>query len=205
MRNLFVILFLLTFGCTYAQNEIRFGAKAGLNLASISNNVDHNEQSRIGFEIGGLLEIPFSEKWSFAPEVLYSEKGEVTKLESPEDKYKSIAQLNYINVPLLAKFYLIKGFAVEAGPQVGFLVEASQSLSANGDFSGDFESLSDMNFEDNFSKLEVSGALGMSYRIPSGVFLQARYMLSFSNINASEDYNDKLHNSVFQISGGYSF
>lgn len=106
---------------------------------------------------------------------------------------------------VLVKYYLFKSFALETGPQIGYLVEANQTLSANGDFAGDFQSLSDINFEDHFSKLDFSGTLGISYRIPSGVFLQARYMLSLSNINASEDYKDKLDNSVFQISGGYSF
>ena len=61
-----------------------------------------------------MAEIPIANRFSFQPELLYSGQG-------------SSVNLNYLNIPLMAKYNLTKEFSLEAGPQIGFLLSANTS------------------------------------------------------------------------------
>src|SRR5690606_37137083 len=133
---------------------------------------------------GFLAEVIISDKASFQPELLYSGQGYVGE----ETKKK----FNYINVPLLLKYYVADNISIEAGPQVGFLIN---SIERGNNGNTDFE-------DQNVVDFGVS--IGLGYEFPSGIFFQGRYNLGLTNINGSDD-SDKFSysNSVFQISVGY--
>jgi len=206
MKNLFAIM--LLFFCTYLsaqEKSLEFGAKVGLNISSISNYSDNNDEARKSLLIGGFLEMPINEKFSFAPELLYSSQGENSKFEILEGKFKSITQLDYIILPLIVKYYLIDGLAIEAGPQIGFLVNADQILESDGSFTGDFETIADENFNENFSNFDAGLDFGASYKLPFNLIVQARYSLGIVDINNSNLNNNKIRNNVLQLAVGYSF
>ena len=109
----------MAFSFANAQ-ETRFGVKGGLNLTTFAGGNYWDAKSLVGFHVGGFAEIKIIERLSIQPEVLFSTQG--AKLEDGLDDFD--AKLNYINIPVLAKFYVTKQFTVEAGPQLGFLVSA---------------------------------------------------------------------------------
>src|SRR5690606_31086389 len=100
-----------------AQQQVKFGPKAGVNLATISGNDD--SEMKIGFHVGAVAEIKFNDKFSLQPEVLYSAQG-------AKEKGEGDGKMNndYINIPIMAKYYFVEGFSIEAGPQVGFLMKS---------------------------------------------------------------------------------
>src|SRR5690606_40376212 len=55
--------------------EVRLGAKGGVNFATFSGDDLGDVKYRTGFHIGGLVEIPISEKFAVQPEILYSAQG----------------------------------------------------------------------------------------------------------------------------------
>lgn len=57
-------------GSAFAQQEVKFGPKAGVNFANLSN-LDDSEM-KIGFHVGAVAEIKFNDKFSIQPELLYS-------------------------------------------------------------------------------------------------------------------------------------
>lgn len=59
---------------TVNEQEVTFGAKAGVNFANVTGDVE-NADSKIGFHVGRIVEIAISEKFSIQPELLYSAKG----------------------------------------------------------------------------------------------------------------------------------
>lgn len=97
-----------------AQQQVKFGPKAGVNFANISG-LDNSEM-KTGFHVGAVAEIKFNEKFSIQPEVVYSTQGAKFTYNNAEVKLNN----DYINVPIMAKYYIVDGFSVEAGPQVGF-------------------------------------------------------------------------------------
>lgn len=171
---------------------VKFGAKAGLNLANIGGDIEENK-GIIGFHVGGVAEISFSEKFSLQPELLFSAQG--TKFEEGGDKLTM--KLNYISIPVMAKYYVADGLSLEAGPQIGILASAK----AKYDIGGESET---EDIKDNFESLDLGLNFGLGYKLDSGLNFAARYNLGLANI-AKDSGDDKINNGVFQISVGFMF
>lgn len=201
-----------------AQEDISFGVKGGTNFATFGGRdflVD--QKARIGFHLGVLVEIPISEKFSIQPELMYSQQGsrtasEITVTTGPNDpgtraSSEVISKYDYISIPVLARYTIVQGLSLEAGPQFGFNINAEAEL--NGNLLGeDISSTED--FSDITNTFDIGLALGGSYELPVGVFFQARYVLGLSNVDDSEVQEgglneDSLLNRMFQLSAGFKF
>ena len=180
--------------------EINFGVKAGLNLASLVGSDDLDDYDmRTSFHFGAVAEIGISDKFSFQPELLYSAEG----AKAEESGFKSTLKLDYLVLPLMAKYYLVEGLSVEAGPQIGFL------LSAKSKFEGGDESETE-DIKDNLKGIDFGVNFGAGYKLDNGLNFGARYNLGLADINDFDDgeresSSDKIKNGVIQISVGYSF
>jgi len=183
----------MTFNATAQEEKIRFGAKAGLNVSNLVGDPDEN--FKIAYHIGAVLEIPISDKFAFQPELLYSAQGSQTE----DLGFDVKTNLSYINLPLMFKYYVASGLSIEAGPQVGFLVSAKGKIEAN-----DFDE--EVDIDEFFTGIDLGANFGIGYQLDMGLFFQGRYNLGLSNIN-DEDFADefKIKNSVIQFSVGYKF
>lgn len=194
MKNLllFVAIVILTVPASIAQGELRLGVKGGLNLASIGGDAyvsgTSGFDSRTSFHIGGLVEIPISDKISVQPEILYSAQG--SKFNFGFASGTSDIKLDYLNIPIMGKYHVIAGLSGELGPVVGILVKAE---AGNGDA------------KDSFKKTDIGVAIGATYRLPMGIFGSLRYNKGITNINDDPTVSGKNKNNVFQVSAGYSF
>lgn len=176
----------LAFGFTNAQ-EVKFGAKVALNVASLTGDVD-DPSSYIGFQIGGFAEFKLSEKFAIQPELLYSAQGGKETLDGADFTHK----LGYVNIPVMAKFYVANSFSLEAGPQIGFLTSAK----------GKIESI-EVDTKDSFKSVDFGLNLGAGYDFTEKLSAGLRYNLGLSNIADIEGYDVK--NGVFSVSLGYKF
>ncbi|MFV8379476.1 porin family protein [Flavobacterium sp. LB3R33] len=97
-----------------------FGVKGGLNIFTISNAVldGVNSKSLVGFHVGFFWEFMISNTFAIQPEVLYSAQG--TELEF--ERISGDLKLDYITIPVMAKYYVADTFSMEFGPQIGLLV-----------------------------------------------------------------------------------
>lgn len=180
----------MAFGFTNAQ-QTRFGIKGGLNITSFAGGNYYDSKSLVGFQVGGFAEIKIIERLSIQPEVLYSTQG--AKQEVGMTDFDS--KLNYINVPVLAKFYVTKQFTVEAGPQLGFLVSAKN----NGN-----------DAKDAFKSVDTGFNFGAGYNFTDNVSVNLRYTVGLANIgdfevNNAQQYYDSPKNSVLALTLGYKF
>ncbi|HLW30758.1 MAG TPA: porin family protein [Aequorivita sp.] len=191
---------------TINAQEVRLGVKGGVNFATLSGDHLGDIKSRTGFHLGGLVEIPVTERFAVQPEILYSAQGAEYKESGQESgvdySYEYKNKLDYISVPVMAKFYVVDGLAIEAGPQISFLT------SSKGEYEGTMGGITvsgDSDLED-ISTIDFSLGAGASYRLPMGVFFGARYNFGLSNVYDGDNADDnKIHNNVFQLSAGYSF
>src|SRR5690606_22887776 len=151
------------------SHEFRLGAKMGVNIASLGGDSYYGGLgslgSRTSFHIGGLAEIPLMGKFSLQPELLYSSEGSDWSFGSVGDNTK----LDYIRVPVLAKFYIIEGLSAEAGPVLGVLVNAE------GNFYNEDDILVSGDAKDIYRSFDAQFAIGASYRLNMGVFFSLRY------------------------------
>jgi len=192
---IFTVVAFFGFAAMNAQ-DINFGAKAGVNFASITGDDTSDLDMRTSLHVGVVAEIVISEKFSFQPELLYSAQGAKFKVTGYEETYK----VDYLNLPLMAKFYVAEGFSLEAGPQIGFL------LSAKVEGEEDGTSIS-FDMKDYVKGIDFGVNLGFGYKLESGLNFGARYNLGFSDLNDSEELfgTGKKKNSVIQAYVGFFF
>ena len=164
-----------------AQNEvgqITLQPKVGINISKITGE---GIKMTAGLAAGVEAEYGVAENFGLTAGVLYSMQGY-----KYEDADKRNA-MDYINIPILAQYYVVKGLAIKAGVQPGFLVRAKY----------DGES-----FSDYCKKFDFSIPVGLSYEYQNFV-LDARYNIGLTK--TMKDASEKTKNSVIQITLGYKF
>jgi opacity protein-like surface antigen len=129
-----------------------------------------------GFHAGAVAEVKLFQNFSLQPELLYTSQG-------ADVKGIGDFNLDYVSVPVLAKFYLIsEKLSLEVGPQFSFLVDEAK------------ESFDNKSFD-----FAAAGGLGLN--ITDNFFAQARYTIGLSEVSKEAE----VKNAVFQLSLGYFF
>ena len=104
----------------------------------------------------------------------------------------------YTNVPLLVQFYPVKGLALKAGAQLGFLTSKKAKIDG---VKVDIDKIEAMYGEDaGFRSFDLAIPLGISYEYANFV-IDARYNLGLIGILKGSE--NTMRNSVFQFSLGY--
>ena len=179
----------LASAASYAQHAVgsfTLQPKVGLNIASLTSC--DGADPRYGVAAGAELEYQATDIFSISAGAIYSMQGNKYSEKSATVTNKT----DYINIPILANVYVVKGLAVKAGIQPGFKVNDEVKLS-----SGSNSASSDVDKAESF---DFSIPVGLSYEF-SNVVLDARY--NFGCTKVIKDVDPK--NSVFQITLGYKF
>lgn len=176
----------------HSQEFVQFGIKGGLNLSNVNYDSFVEKESRTGFHLGLLAEIRLIGAFSIQPEVLYSTQGgkgtEVLTGASPEKEYN----FDYIQVPLLAKYYLIPTLALEVGPSFNFLVNEEVSSSHVS------------NIVETGKDFELGAAVGVSFNLRR-FFINGRYIHGLTNAYEEGGFEQDNSNTGFQIGVGLMF
>ncbi len=170
-------------GVINAQSgDISFGAKAGLNLSSLGGTNRYDYALKPGFHIGGVAEIPFSDKIILQPETLLSFQGSETWADN--------INLFYLTIPVVAKYNVWDKLYVEAGPQLGILLSDNVDEDTYGPFT-----------DPDVNTLDIGVTFGAGYRLNDNFYFQLRFNPGF--VNVVKDYTSK--NKVVQLSAVYFF
>ena len=101
---------------------------------------------------------------------------------------------NYINVPVMLKYYVSPAFSIDFGPQVGFNVYSKVSVEG-------YDKAYDL--KDNTKGVDFGLGLGGTYNLTENAFVQARYTMGMTKV-FDGDYN-KEKNGNIQIAFGMKF
>ena len=169
---------------SFAQEEpgtFTIAPTAGVSIAS--TNAD-GAKAKAGF-VGG---VDFGYKFT---KVFALNAGVMFSMEGAKEKSNDIkANVNYINIPVMANFYVVKGLALKAGVQPGFLVSAKSKVNGQS-----------IDMKDGMKKVNFSIPLGASYEIAHFI-LDARYNIGLTKM---ADIEDGAKGGAFQITLGYKF
>ena len=125
MKKLFLTAAVAVSSLTFAQ---QFGAKAGMNVSTISDEGFDDTKSKVGYYAGVFMNVPVSESFSIQPEVLYNNLGSKVSSTVLGTTYSSTLNLDYVAVPVMFQYKATPQFYLEAGPEFGFLVNAKQKI-----------------------------------------------------------------------------
>ena len=222
-KTILLIAVVLAAGVVSGQKTFTFGPKVGINIADLYASSAENTRDLNGTK-PSLIVSAFAEyralKWlAVSADVLYSRQGSTDKAtwtergpgggfvtESEEFSYR----LNYLNIPILANFYVTKGLALKAGIQPGFLIGSKLRVRSN---DGPWETavLKDENL---FRTTDIAIPVGLSYTLDYGLVIDARYNFSLNDI-ATDTFKEeiaqeggdlkKIKNRVFSLTLGWKF
>lgn len=188
MKKTFLIVCTAMIGYASNAQNVDFGLKGGLNLATLSssdNSLNSLYENRVGFHVGALAQVNLSPQIAIQPEVVYSSQG--TKF--PNGSSKENLALNYVNIPVMVQAKIGSGVYAEAGPQLGILTSVNDKINGT-----------ETNFlsKQDFKSTDVALGFGLGYQGTSGIGIDARYNLGLTDINNSGRSNN-IKNNVLQI------
>jgi len=191
-----LVVITLVLSATYTQAQTRFGIKGGLNFSTIAisgSGTTTTPDSKIGFNLGAISEIPLATDFYLQPGLLFSTKG-----------YKIGSNLsvstNNIEIPINALYKLnagsvkVLGFA---GPYIGYAVSGKgkyEGISSDIKFSGDNKVMNAFDLGLNF---------GAGVEI-SNFQITAQYGLGLTNLAVNSD-SFTMKNKVIGVSVAYLF
>ena len=185
-----------------AQNEvgqITLQPKVGINISSITGDGE-GKKARVGLVAGVEAEYGITENFGIDFGVLYSMEGCKSDLVIANGTGASAYlakgvkwNMDYINIPILAQYYPIKGLAIKAGIQPAFNVRGKWSVD------GESGKMKEIGYEPKAFNLSIP--VGLSYEYQSFV-LDARYNIGVTKLVKDADQG---RNSTFSITIGYKF
>ena len=171
------------------SDDVQFGVRGGLNFSTVTGDDFDSPDGRTSFYAGLLAELPLSDLVSLQPEVFYSAQGYDVSSGAVDSSYN----LDYVQVPVLLKVYLIDGLNLQAGPQFGFKVNEDIDFDTNqGTLDFDTDAVNTFDFQ---------LSAGAEYKLFSKIFVQARYTYGFTDVID----NVEARNSVVSAGIGYIF
>lgn len=158
------------------------GIAAGTLSGTYSDFEISSKDPRAGLTIGAEAEYYTKTPWlSVSAALMYTQQGWETKVSGKTYTQK----LDYINIPVLANFYVAKGFALKIGLQPGFLVSADDKSS--------------------FESFNLSMPIGLSYEFKNGITLDLRGTPGLTAVNKNSTSDWKLRSDCSTLTIGYKF
>jgi hypothetical protein len=195
MKKLFVlaVVALMTTVSASAQ-QMFIKPMVGGTLSTLTGDVKDTKM-RFGIAAGAEFGYQVAEPFAVTAGLLVSMQGTNFK----DDNYVKDAStsLTYLNIPVLANYYIIPGLAIKAGIQPGFLLAYKHKFSEN--INGSWHDY-DTTDKEGTKTFDLSIPLGLSYEI-SDFVIDARYNLGVTNISDISGYSAK--NSVIMLTVGY--
>ena len=188
--------------------ETKGGIKIGVNSARLSGDdvedwVGEGIQSRMGFCVGGFITFNITEVFAIQPEVLYTMKG----AKYTEADFKIVAQLTYLELPVLAKFSIptqgnIKPI-IFAGPAVALKLSGKWKETWDGETETyDLDEMKGMDFGLVFG---AGVDFGLGESVKGKLTVDLRYTLGLTNFAEIDEEDVKAKNGVFSLMVGFSF
>jgi hypothetical protein len=181
---------LLSFTGLRANAQFTVGARAGVNLAT-EPTAEYYHVFLALPHAGLFAQYQLPASFDLQLGANYSGEGVNLKDESTGNTYHG--REGYLNVPLMVQYRFGFGGYVELGPQIGFLLSASEK--DNGDPSVDTKQY--------YTGTEFSGGLGFGYEFnhaaPKGFGISVRYMRGISDIVKDNEGGEKVTSRVLSI------
>lgn len=194
MKKLFLGLAVAASSIAFGQ---QFGAKAGVNVSSLTSADELDTKSKTGFYAGIFMNAPLASNFSIQPELLYENSGAKVKA---DDNIDVKLHLDYIAIPVMFQYNATPEFYLEAGPKFSFLV--NNKFTSDNAMLEDF--LNEVDTKDTFSTFDFGLGIGAGYYFTPNIGINVRYMAGLTDI-FKDNEGDAVKNSAFQAGLSFKF
>ena len=186
-----VAAFMVTINANAQQMFLK--PMVGGTRATITGDGTDDAKMKLGLAAGAEFGYYVMEPLAITAGALVSMQG---AKEKDHDGYTDGSEtLTYLNIPVMANYYVAPGLALKAGVQPGFLLSRKNKYTRNGHEHENTD-------KDGLKSFDFSIPLGISYEI-SDFVIDARYNLGLSNILDIEHSDWSNKNSVIMLTLGY--
>ena len=185
-KYFYLVIFFAGLATATTNAQTSAGIKGGVNVATIGGDAV-GVDPRIGFHAGFFVSARLSDNFGLQPEIIYSSQG-AQAAENSDIKFA----YNYINIPLMLKYYPNENLSLQVGPQLGVLTSAKVKFNTE-----------DQDVKDQLENTDVAIGVGLGYENES-VNLSVRYNFGMSN-TAVDSGSESFPNNVLQLSVGFLF
>ena len=185
-KFIFAAIIMMVSTCAFAQHapgSFTVQPRIGFSAADFNNTSD--TKARVGMVVGPEFEYTISNRFSLAGGINYSQQG------AELDKTDVVYKMDYLTVPIVANFYVLKGLALKAGIQPGYNLSAKMEAKGK-----------EVDFEDSVKDIDFSIPIGLSYEFYNFV-IDARYTLGVTKVFDTDKVNLDSKNLTFQLTLGY--
>lgn len=196
-------LVLVTIAKSNAQN-VKFGLLGGYDIVNIYQTslpphaIGPPYDPMMSYNFNFLISMKSKGIWGFSVEPGLIQKGGSLGVQN-----SCRAELNYINMPILADIYVLRKLFFSFGPEFAYMINAKA------DYPDSIEDISSIYKE----KFELSGLIATNYMISNKIAIGLRYNHGLTSIRKVPLYGDnweilgigKQYNRYFQFNVRFSF
>ena len=196
-----VLAFLFALPVMAQTNPIVLGFKGGVNLAnlSIDPDTDPSPDMYLGLAVGGLLGFEISPGMTLDTNFLYIQKGAKWESDFEGDTFKETDKYSYVVINPMLRFAVqnqgLRPYFM-AGPEIGFLVDATATGEING------EDQDDVDLKDFTKSTDFGVNFGAGLEFPSGnsaFFVEGRYAMGLTDIMDDGDEGTKQEDEQAEV------
>ena len=192
MKKVFMTVAFAALAIAGANAQLKFGARAGLNLADLAIKIsDAKSETKIrpAFYVGGLAEYAFNDVTLLDAGLTYSNQGA-----KPKEGDGALVQ-HALNLPVWFK-YDFAGFRPKAGLYAGYILSEQTKVNGN----------TETVESDSYNHFDYGIGLGAEYNLSdNGLFFEASYNWGLANLQKNGDSKNYANNRVIQVGVGYKF
>jgi hypothetical protein len=190
--TLLAISCLMIFTALSANAQFSGGVRAGTNLTTLNGTFDGYHRVFPRFYGGIFATYQTSDAFALQLELSYMGAGEKLSASSSDATNTEQLKANYVAVPLLAQYRFPFGGYIELGPQLGFLLSAT-----------DEEGGTTTDVKKNLKSTDVEGALGIGYELKNsslaGLGINVRLVRGLTDISNTPSTGGKITNRGLNI------
>ena len=198
-----LVCMLMAAGTAMAQKTFTFGPKVGVDYTHWwGKNI--NDESALSYQAGVFMEYRMNNKFAIAPEVVFAAHNRpkmewhswMNEYPACDGDVTTTYHTNYLNIPVMFKYYVTPSLSIDLGPQFGFKVydRYTDKWEERGREMKEKHSLGYRNFDFGLG-------LGATYNFTERFFVQVRYTLSLTTLYEGSN----ARNGNAQLSIGYRF
>jgi hypothetical protein len=206
MKNTLLLLTFLVSINVFSQEKYSpsFGIKGGANYAMVIAESDTEFDYKLGYQLGGFVDIQLKEGFFFSLGIIFAEMGTKGKADvfAPHSLYPSLLGEDvdvkiseyYILIPVVFKYKPVEKLAFVFGPQFDYFfynkIRSKEYPSING--------------EQMVSKISPGVLVGLSMDISKNIIIEAHYNYGFNRTRLNSTTDD-FHNVIWMLNLSYSF
>jgi len=210
-KKLFLVLFVAVLTVNYAQAQLTYGLRTGINLTNVYQNEDGDVKGlnwKGGFQFGVVAEYALLEDLFIQSGILFSQQGMQTDMSAGSIYVNYAWKLNYLQVPINFQYRNQSGNKyLQVGPYFGYGIGGKLTViaSSGGTSASESEKIkfgSKGNSVYNFKAFDFGLGAGAGFLFGN---LQAGIGLNYGLANIVPNKNVSLKNLGLALTATYMF